>query len=73
MRNFIIVIIFVFFTGLDIVNAQDDPIVYICGTSKIFHNVLSHNALEFQCKSEIWTMKKSEAIKSGKRQCRCKY
>ncbi|BDD04440.1 hypothetical protein [Aureibacter tunicatorum] len=77
MVNIVIYLLSAFFVTptLKVVESQleVDPKVFICGESKIFHNDSTHNALVSNCKSGVWTQKKSEALDDGKRLCRCRY
>ncbi|MBA4240914.1 MAG: hypothetical protein C0448_09305 [Sphingobacteriaceae bacterium] len=45
--------------------------VYVCGESKIYHPTKDHSALG-RCKHSIFEMTEKEAIKQGKKECKCK-
>ena len=45
--------------------------VYVCGQSGIYHPSKYHSALG-RCKHKIYTMTEAEAIRIGKRHCRCR-
>ena len=46
-----------------------EPLVWVCGKSKVFHTAKDHRGLK-RCRKEIYEMKLSEAIEMGKRECK---